>query len=68
MDNIREFIQAPLRETLEKDTVYHVSLQIALDPESTTAINNFNVYLGDEQLSFYRDCEEIYRNMLDQQS
>jgi AcrR family transcriptional regulator len=25
-------------------------------------------YLGDEQLSFYRDCEEIYRNMLEQQN
>ena len=24
-------------------------------------------YLGDEQLSFYRDCEDIYRNMLEQQ-
>ena len=24
-------------------------------------------YLGDEQLSFYRDCEEIYRNMLERQ-
>ena len=24
-------------------------------------------YLGDEQLSFYRDCEDIYRNMLEAQ-
>ena len=25
-------------------------------------------YLGDEQLSFYRDCEAIYSNMLEQTS
>ena len=50
IENIREYIQAPLRETLQKDTTYSVSLYIALDPESTTAINNFNIYFCSEQL------------------
>jgi outer membrane protein OmpA-like peptidoglycan-associated protein len=50
VENIREYIQVPLQETLQKDTTYRVSLHIALDPESTTAINNFNVYFGCEQL------------------
>lgn len=59
VENIREFIQAPLKETLKKDTVYLVSLFVALDPESTTAINNFNVYLGSEQL-FYRREKQMF--------
>jgi len=50
VENIREYIQVPLREALQKDSLYQVSLYIALDPESTTAINNFNVYFGSEQL------------------
>jgi len=50
VENIREYIQVPLQETLQKDTTYRVSLHIALDPESTTAINNFNVYFGCKQL------------------
>jgi OOP family OmpA-OmpF porin len=48
IDNIREFIQAPLSETLQRDTLYQVSLFIALDPESTLAINNFNIYFSTE--------------------
>ncbi|MGW8314714.1 MAG: OmpA family protein [Bacteroidales bacterium] len=55
VENIREFIQAPLKETLEKDTLYRISLYIALDPESNTAINNFNIYLGNDQLFFKRE-------------
>ncbi|MCK5138027.1 MAG: OmpA family protein [Bacteroidales bacterium] len=55
VENVREFIQAPLIETLQKDTLYVVSLVIALDPESTTAINNFNVYFGREPVSFKRE-------------
>jgi len=55
VENVREFIQAPLLETLQKDTLYEVSLVIALDPESTTAINNFNIYFGREPLSFKRE-------------
>ena len=55
IENVREFIQVPLKEPLQKDTLYHVSLHIALDPESTTAINNFNIYLGHESVSFKKE-------------
>lgn len=55
VDNVREFIQAPLGHTLQKDTVYRISLVIALDPESTTAINYFHVYFAREPLSFRRE-------------
>lgn len=55
IDNIREYIQVPLLEPLQKDTLYQVSLHIALDPESTTAINNFNIYFGSEQLNFKKE-------------
>lgn len=57
VENIREFIQAPLRETLQKDTLYQVSLRIALDPESTTAINNFNILFGREPVFYKREKE-----------
>lgn len=50
IENIREFIQVPLQESLQRDTIYTVSLHLALDPESTTAINNFNIYFCREQL------------------
>ncbi|MEN8203246.1 MAG: OmpA family protein [Bacteroidota bacterium] len=59
VENIREYIQAPLRETLQKDTVYQVSLYIALDPESTTAINNFNVCFGSVQV-FYKKEKQMF--------
>jgi len=55
IENIREFIQAPLREPLQKDTLYRVSLYIALDPESTTAIDNFDVYLGNEKINLKKE-------------
>lgn len=55
VDNVREFIQAPLKHPLQKDTVYRISLVIALDPESTSAIDNFHVYFGREPLFFRRE-------------
>lgn len=55
IDNVREFVQAPLVSTLEKDTVYTISLMIALDPESTKAINNFNIYFGLEEILFKKE-------------
>jgi len=55
IDNIREFIQAPLVQPLQKDTLYLVSLYVALDPESTTAINNFNVYFGKEPVALKKE-------------
>ena len=53
--DVREFIQVPLRETLQKDTVYSVSLFIALDPESNVAINNFNLYFCRKPVEFKRE-------------
>jgi outer membrane protein OmpA-like peptidoglycan-associated protein len=59
VENIREFIQSPLHEPLQKDTVYQVSLYIALDPESTSAINNFHVRFEGEQL-FYKKEKQMF--------
>lgn len=53
--NIREFIQIPLKEKLLKDTLYNISLVIALDPESTIAINNFNVLFTKEIIKLKRE-------------
>ena len=55
IENIREFIQAPLAEPLQKDSLYQVSLYVALDPESTTAINNFNIYFGKEAIALKKE-------------
>lgn len=62
IDNVREFIQAPLGHKLIKDTLYTVSIHMALDPESNTAINNFNVYFSQEAISKKREKEmyELY--------
>lgn len=50
VENVREFIQTPLVHKLEKDSIYTLSMQVALDPESNTAINNFNVYFAEEAI------------------
>lgn len=57
IDNVREFIQAPLSQTLQKDTLYRVSFHVALDPESNTAINSFNAFLSGELISKKREKE-----------
>lgn len=57
IDNVREFIQAPLRFTLQKDTLYTISIHVALDPESNTAINNFNIYFAVEKILKKREKE-----------
>ncbi len=54
-ENVREFIQAPLKEGLVKDTIYLIRLYIALDPESTTAIDNFNVCFVREPISLKKE-------------
>lgn len=62
IENVREFIQAPLSDKLQKDTLYTVSFHVALDPESNTAINNFNIYFTEEVISKKREKEmyELY--------
>lgn len=59
IEEVRECIQAPLTGNLEKDTLYDVSLHIALDPESNTAINNINACFAHEPIAFKRE-KEIY--------
>ncbi len=41
--NIREFIEAPLKQALEKDSLYKIELSIRLDIESNLALKNFGV-------------------------
>ena len=57
IDEVREFIQTPLSHKLIKDTLYTISIQVALDPESNTAINNFNVYFTEEPIFKKREKE-----------
>ena len=57
IDEVREFIQAPLSHRLIKDTLYTISVHVALDPESNTAINNFNIYFTEEAISKKREKE-----------
>jgi OOP family OmpA-OmpF porin len=44
--NVREFIEAPLKGTLEKDSLYRIQLSLRLDTESTIAIKNFGIYFS----------------------
>lgn len=55
VEDVREFIQVPLKEPLKKDTIYRVSLAIALDPESTIAIHNFNMHFSHEAVNLKRE-------------
>jgi outer membrane protein OmpA-like peptidoglycan-associated protein len=48
--DVREFIQIALDKPLLKDSIYNVSLYIALDPESNTAVNNLNIFFAKEKL------------------
>lgn len=48
---VREFIQVPLKHTMEKDTLYTISFFVALDPESNRAVNNFNVHFSSSPLN-----------------
>ena len=44
--NIREFIEAPLLNTLEKDSLYKVEVSLCLDNESNIAIKNFAIFFS----------------------
>ncbi|HYW96362.1 MAG TPA: OmpA family protein, partial [Bacteroidales bacterium] len=44
--DVREYIETPLDRTLEKDSLYRVSVSLVLDAESNVAIKNFGIYFS----------------------
>jgi OOP family OmpA-OmpF porin len=55
INNIREFVETPLTETLIKDSVYDLSIDICLDKESNVAIKNFGVLFTLKPSEFNKD-------------
>lgn len=53
--NIREFIEAPLIQTLEKDSLYKVELSLCLDAESNIAIKNFGILFTQSPMQYEKD-------------
>jgi OmpA-OmpF porin, OOP family len=53
--NIREFIETPLIQTLEKDSMYKVEISLCLDAESNASVRNFGILLTNQLLQFNQD-------------
>jgi OmpA-OmpF porin, OOP family len=66
--NIREFIESPLSGTLEKDSLYKVTLALSLDAESNIAVKNFSIYFSNatlkisEKTNFYSIKPQVVFN------
>lgn len=57
--DVREVVQVKLNAPLEKDSIYQFEMAVALDPESTHAINNMNVMFK-EGLSGFRTEKKLF--------
>lgn len=55
--NIREFIEAPLLQSLEKDSLYKVGLSICPDIESNVTVKNFGIYFSAIALQLQKDSK-----------
>jgi OmpA-OmpF porin, OOP family len=53
--NIREFIEAPLIQQLEKDSLYRIQISLCLDAESNIVIKNFGILFSGSLLRFNKD-------------
>jgi len=57
--NIREFIEVPLINGLEKDSLYKVGLSICLDNESNIAVKNFGVFFSSNTNQLNNDFKTL---------
>ena len=55
IQNVREFIETPLKNTLEADSIYQIELAICLDGESNIAVKNFGIYFSDVSKLYSRE-------------
>jgi OmpA-OmpF porin, OOP family len=53
--NIREYIETPLINVLERDSLYKVEISLCLDAESNIAIRNFGLLFSQVPLQFNKD-------------
>ncbi len=55
--DIREFIESPLIEQLEKDSIYKIELSLSLDGESNIAIKNFGILFSEYLMQSSKDLK-----------
>jgi outer membrane protein OmpA-like peptidoglycan-associated protein len=55
--NIREFLEAELLDTLEKDSAYTFEISLQLDEESNVCLRNFGVIFSEKRGAFRSESE-----------
>ncbi len=60
--NVREFIEAPLNQKLEKDSLYKICFSICPDVESNISVKNFGVYFSPTALQLEKESKVFTLN------